>query len=226
MSAWIPHRVVVVAVAAACTAAPARTPAHDPHRYPVPAAVGQLVVDDAAFAAFARAVRRDLEDDLGRPLSDASAIRERRFVLAMLDALDDRWPEAIAELDRIRALEPDARARVMTGLTIRVWADARAHGGDPREAFRGALERAIATLPVDLVADDLSELRTMGQAFTPELCRQLVDQAVGPRVQHQAISLDDAHVVIFQRYAVQRLVPVGPVIDAVLAAHGIAAKTG
>ncbi len=158
-------------------------------------------------------------------MSDAMAIRQRRFLLAMLDALDDRWPDAIAELDRIRTLETDAHARLMTGLTIRVWADARAHGGDTSEAFRGALERAIATLPIDLVRDELSELRAMGQAFTPELCHELVDQAIGPRVQHGTISLDDAHGVIFQRYAVKRLVQVGPVIDTVLAAHGIAPKT-
>lgn len=93
------------------------------------------------------------------------------------------------------------------------------------EAFHDALERMIATLPVELVKDDLSELRTMGQVFTPDVCRQLVDQAIGPRVEHGTISLDDVHAVIFQRYAVKRLVQVGPVIDAVLAAHGIAAKT-
>lgn len=219
------HRVAVLVLAAACAAAPPRTAPPDAHRYPVPAAVGQLVIDDAAFSAFARAVRRDLEDDLGHPMSDAAAIRERRFLLAMLDALDDRWPEAIAELDRIRALETDAHARVMTGLTIRIWADARSHGGETSEAFRSALERTIATLPVDLLRDDLSVLRAMGQAFTPELCRQLVDQAIGPHVQHGTIALDDAHGVIFQRYAVKRLVQVGPVIDTVLAAHGIAAKT-
>lgn len=216
---------LALALAAACTAAPPRTAAPEAHRYPVPAAVGQLVIDDAAFSAFARAVRRDLEDDLGRPTSDPPAIRNRRFLLAMLDALDDRWPEAIAELDRIRALETDPRARLMTGLTIRIWADARSHGGDPREAFRGALERTIAALPIELVKVELSELRAMGQAFTPELCRQLVDQAIGPRVRHATISLDDTRAVIFQRYAVKRLVPVGPVIDAVLAAHGIAPST-
>lgn len=221
-------RVIVVALAA-CAAAPPRAapPVAPPaaHRYPVPAAVGQLVVDDAAFAAFARAVRLDLEGELAHGVSEAAAVRKRRFVLAVLDALDERWPDAVAELDRIRAIEPDARAQVMTGLTIRIWADARDHGGDTGEAFRGALERALAALPIDLVKDSLSELRTMGQVFTPELCRQLVDQEVGPHVAHGTIALDDAHAVIFQRYAVKRLVPVGAVIDSVLAAHGIAAKT-
>lgn len=65
----------------------------------------------------------------------------------------------------------------------------------------------------------------MWQTFTPELCRQLVDQAIGPRVQHGTISLDDARGVIFQRYAVRRLVQVGPVIDTVLAAHDMAPET-
>jgi hypothetical protein len=106
--------------------------------FAVPAAVGQLVLDDDAFAPFARVVRHDVEADLGHPMSEVMAIRKRRFVLAMLDALEDRWSDAVAELDRIRALETDAHAKVMTGLTIRVWADARDHGGDTREAFHDA----------------------------------------------------------------------------------------
>lgn len=219
------NRLIVLVLAAACGGAPSHTVAPAEHRYPAPVPVSQLLIDDVGFAKLARALRGDVEADLGHPLPDVKATTDRRFVLALLDALDDRWNDAIAELDRIRALETDPKAKVMTGLTIRVWADARSHGGDSAEAFRGALERMIAALPVELVRDDLSLLRTLGQIFTVEVCRKLVDDHVGPNVQHGTISFDDAQAVAFQRYAVTRLVPVGAVIDAVLGAHDIAAKT-
>jgi hypothetical protein len=140
----------------------------------------------------------------------------------MLDALDDRWADAVGELDRLRAVETDPKAKAMTGLSIRVWADARAHGGDTAEAFGAALERAVAALPVELVRADLGMLRAMGQAFTPAVCQQLVDAEVGPHVRAGAVTdLQDAWAIVFQRYAVKRLVQVGPTIDRVLGAHGI-----
>jgi hypothetical protein len=57
------------------------------------------------------------------------------------------------------------------------------------------------------------------------VCAQLIAEAVGPNVRAGAIGLDDAQAVVFQHYAVKRLVPVGATIDAVLGAHGIATKT-
>jgi hypothetical protein len=191
-----------------------------PHVYPVPADVGRLVVDAVAFGDFARNVRADLEGDLGG--RDAQALKDRLFILALLDALDDRWDDSVARLDRIVALEENPVARAMTGLTIRVWADARAHGGDTPDAFRAALERKLATLPMESVRDQLGVLRMMGRTFTPEVCRQLVYENVGPEAKRGGIALDSVHAIAFQRYAVVRLVPVGKVIDEVLATRGIA----
>jgi hypothetical protein len=108
----------------------------------------------------------------------------------------------------------------MTGLTIRVWADAIAHGGDA-EAFRAALERRLSTMPIDLVRGHLGMLRAMGQVFSPDVCRKLVDDEIGAHLDHGALSLEQAQAVAFQRYAVVRLVPVGTVIDQVLGARGI-----
>jgi hypothetical protein len=184
-----------------------------PHRFAVPLQVGALVTDDAAFVGFARALRADVAAVLAAHPDDIDHL----FVLAMLEALDGRWPEAVARLDHIRAVEHDPRKQIMTGLSIRVWADARARG----TSFRDALERIVSALPIDVVRDDLAMLRAMGQTFTPATCRQLVDESVGPHVHDATISFDDAQTVTFQRYAAVQLAGVGADIDAVLAAHGI-----
>jgi hypothetical protein len=147
-------------------------------------------------------------------------------VLAMLDALEDRWSAAVAKLDRIRAVEPDPVKALMTGLSIRIGAEARARGSASPDSYAGALERALSSLPLDQVRDELAMLRAMGQTFTPEVCRELVAEAIGPRVRDGTVGFDDARTIVFQRYAAVVLAPVGSVIDRVLAAHGIGLPSG
>ena len=222
------HRLFLVLLIAACGSAP--RPAPRPaverpaqgadHRYRVTDA-GRLVIAGVAVADLARRLRPDIERDLtAGAVRDAEGQRDRWFLLALLDALDDRWDQAVANIDRAAALETDPGDRAMTGLTIRVWADAIAHGGDA-EAFRAALERKLTALPMDLVRGQLAMLRAMGQVFSPDVCRKLVDDAIGAHLHDGALSLDQAQAIAFQRYAVVRLVPVGAVIDQVLGAHGI-----
>jgi hypothetical protein len=192
---------------------------HAAPRYPVPQHAGDLVIDAAQFARFAAAVRRDAEAAV-RHRGDAAA-KDELFVLAMLDALDDHWPTAVGLLDRIRTVETDPVKAAMTGVSIRVGADARAHGGVSPEAYAAALERQLAALPIDRVRDELAMLRAMGQTFTPDVCRELVEESVGPHVRAGTIGFDDVQTIVFQRYAAVELSPVGAVIDRVLAAHGI-----
>jgi len=216
---------IVVLLLAACGAAPPpRAERAEPlpsHRYRVAGDVGRLVIDEAAFAELARPLRADVEGDLARGgIRDPDSLKDRLFILALLDALDGQWSEALARIDRIAEVETNPAEKAMTGLTIRVWVDAIAHGGSP-EAFRAALERKLATMPIDLVRGQLAMLRAMGQVFTPESCRRLVDEQIGPHVENGALSLEQAQAVAFQRYAVVRLAPVGTVIDQVLGARGI-----
>jgi hypothetical protein len=221
-------RLLVLLVLAACHATPASPSSHASGAPATPAGarvvhvphdVGTLATDVTAFAAFARELRTTL--------AGASAPDEL-FVLAMLDALDDHWPAAVATLDRIAATDRDARARAMRGLTIRVWADALAaqHAAGAAAvtpaAFRDALAARVDALPARDFTAQLAELRAMAQAFTPDVCAQLLRESVGPHVHDGSVPLADAHAIVFMRYAVVRLVPVGAEIDAVLAARGIA----
>jgi hypothetical protein len=206
---------LLVVVAGCASAAPAG------HRYPVPPELGLLIVDDARFAELSRQLRADIEQDLSRHNLEREAKQDRLFVLALLDALAGRWPESLARIDEIAALEPDPGKKAMTGLTIRVWADARTHWGAGPDEFRAALERRLATLPIPLVRGQLAMLRAMGQVFTPEVCRQLVNHELGPKVAAGTITFEVAQAVAFQRYAAVHLAPVGKVIDEVLGAHGI-----
>ncbi len=225
MTRALPWLLAIVLVACAHPGAPVAASAPAPHRYLVPEDVERLLVDGAAFATFARPLRRDLEADLtrGAPL-DRATRRDRLFDLALLDALDGDWDGAVARLDRIAAEEPDATARIMTGLTIRVWADAHHAGGGTRAAFAAALEQRVTAMPYDAVREPFAALREMGRVFSAAYCQQLIQEYAGAAAARGALSLEQASAVLFQRYVVVELVPVGPVITEVMgrvmAAHG------
>ncbi len=198
--------VVLGLVLAACHSSPAPTstpPTPAPRTFHVPADVGSLVTDPVAFARFAGELRAGLT---------GTTKPDERFVLAMLDALDNHLTGAVAMLDQIAATDPNPKSRAIRGLTIRVWAD----GGD----FKTAFAARVDALPAGL-GGDLSELRAMATVFTADACRQLVTDNVGPRVEHGTVTLELAHMIVFMRYAVVRLVPVASAIDQVLAARGV-----
>jgi hypothetical protein len=186
-------------------------------RYHVPAEVGSIVVDDKAFAAFVAEVRPDLERE--SKAKDPEVAKARLFVLSMLDALDGKWPGALAYLDRVRDLEATPEDKAMTGLTLRVWTDV---SGDATK-YRAAFDARAKQLPKDKLAEQLAMLRTMAQVFTPDVCRQLVNQEVSPHVKDGTVDIEQAHAIVFQRYAVVRLVPVAKDIDDVLGALGVQA---
>ncbi len=209
---------ILLAVGACSSASPRPVPAAtQPARYPVPAEVGSIVVDEAAFAAFAAAVRPDLERESSS--KDPEVAKARLFVLAMLDALDEKWDSSLVYLDKVRDLETTPEDKLMTGLTLRVWIDV---AGDASK-YRVAFESRATKLPRDRLVEPLAMLRTMGQVFTPDVCRQLVNQEVSPHVEDNTVDIEQAHAIVFQRYAVVRLVPVGTDIDAVLESLGVQA---
>ncbi|CAN5880153.1 hypothetical protein BH11MYX2_BH11MYX2_18800 [soil metagenome] len=191
--------------------------------YPVPTPIATIVTDDKAFAAFAKAIRHDLE--AGATDKDPAVAKERLFVLAMLDALDEKWDEAIETLDKAAALETDPVGKTMLGLTIRVWSDA--HSDTSPDAFQTAFDARLSAMKLDKVGDELVVLRTIAQSLTSaDVCAQQVAQEVGPHVSNGAVSIDDAHAIVFMRYAAVRLVPVRVAIDETLGKHGIASAGG
>jgi hypothetical protein len=204
-----------------CSSPAARPPpaaAAAPPTYPVPPDVERLLEDDADFARFARVLRGDLERQLGRRDLARDARRADLFDLAVLDALDGDWERADRRVREVMALEEQPAARLMAGLTIRVWAAARRAGGDPPAAFRRALEEAVGAMPREVVQGELAMLEAMGRVFSLEACKALVKEHIGPDASDGAIAREQASALVFQRYAVLHLVPVGAVIVDVLAA--------
>ena len=212
---------VCLAVITACSGIGNRKPptAAAAERFHVPADVGTLATDATAFAAFPAEIRPTLERE--STSKDPETAKARLFVLAMLDGLDEKWPSSLAYLDRVRELEAKPEDKAMTGVTLRVWTDV---AGDTSK-FRAAFESRVTKLPREKLVEPLAMLRTMGQEFTPDVCRQLLTQEVSPHVKDGTVDIEQVHAIVFQRYAVVRLVPVGKDIDEALGALGVQALT-
>ena len=106
------QRVFILLLLATCAAcAAAQRPRIDradqlpSHRYPLTGRAGDLVIDAAAFANLAVKLRADIESDLARfDIREPESLKDRLFVIALLDALDNRWPSALARIDQIAAV--------------------------------------------------------------------------------------------------------------------------
>jgi hypothetical protein len=188
------------------------------HTYRVPPEPGKLVVDAAAFAELAKQMRADLERDLADyDIRDKAIVKDHLFHLAILDALDGKWSAATERLDRASALEEKPALRIMMGLTIRVWAAAIAAGHDDATGFREALEKKLASMPIDVVREELRQLVTIAGLVTPQFSQSIIDLQMGPVARQKGtVTLEDAQGILFQRWLYLRLIPVAPAIPEVV----------
>jgi hypothetical protein len=188
------------------------------HSYRVPPEPGRLVTDAAGFAELSKQMRADLERDLSDyDIRDQTIVKDHLFHLAILDALDGKWSESVARLDRASALEDKPALRQMMGLTIRVWAAAIVAGHDDATGFREALQAKLGTMPIDVVREELRQLVTIAGLVTPQFCQSIIDLQMGQVARQKGtITLDDAQGILFQRWLYLRLIPVAPAIPEVV----------
>ena len=188
------------------------------HTYRVPPEPGRLVVEAAGFAELAKQMRADLERDLAEyDIRDPAIVKDHLFNLAILYALDGQWQPALDRLDRASALEDKPALRAMMGLTIRVWAAAILGGHDDATGFREALEHKLASLPIDVVREELRQLVTLAGLVTPQFCQSIIDLQMGQVARQKGtITLDGAEGILFQRWLYLRLIPVAPAIPEVV----------
>lgn len=188
------------------------------HVYRVPPEPGRLVVDAGGFAELAKQMRADLERDLSDyDVRDKTIVKDHLFHLAILDALDGKWSESLARLDRASALEDNPALAHMMGLTIRVWAAAVQAGHDDATGFREALEKKLASMPIDVVREELRQLVTIANLVTPQFCQNIIDLQMGQVARQKGtVTLDAAEGILFQRWLYLRLIPVAPAIPEVV----------
>ena len=177
------------------------------YSYGVSGNVEQLVRDDAAFAVFAKAVRRDTESTLAQyEIADKSVERQQLSLLAALDYLEGKYDDAAKRGAQIRALQEKPADKLLSGLQARAMIAAGKtvpeRSSDAwRKAVGDAITAELESMPYDVIANDVkgykARLETAGETVILGGVREVLQPTVAKT---GALSSDLAPRVVFARY--------------------------
>ena len=177
------------------------------YSYPVSGSVEQLVRDDAAFAAFAKAVRRDTESTLAQyEIADKSVERQQLNLLAALDYLEEKYDDAAKRGAQIRALQEKPADKLLSGLQARAMIAAGKTAPDrSSDAWRNAVGEAITaelrSMPYNVIANDVKGYKARTETTGETVILGGVREVLQPTVAKTgSLSSDLAPRVVFARY--------------------------
>jgi hypothetical protein len=153
--------------------------------YKVEGQLEETVRSAERFAPLSAALRRDTEAVLsGYDIPDAATRRQLLNHLATLDFLEGRYDAALARADEVKALQEKPADKLLSGLRLRVMAQAaKAHapGGEAyRQAVADGLARELAALPYAVVANDIRELKASSEIIGEALILGRVREVLQP----------------------------------------------
>ncbi|MBK8164957.1 MAG: S8 family serine peptidase [bacterium] len=181
---------LLLAAAVASAKTPVKTLDDLPrHTYRIEGTVSGMLADMAAFDAFCAAVRADLESDMATyEIGDKAAVQRMLNTLLSLDLVQGRDADVATRVQEVRALEDKEATRLTTGLVALAWVAARGAAGTDaatpafKSAFRAALDKALAGLPIDLVRDNIQAQKGRMEIMSPALLTGMVQSQLDPIV--------------------------------------------
>ncbi|HVE50119.1 MAG TPA: S8 family serine peptidase [Casimicrobiaceae bacterium] len=194
--------------------------------------VEEVVRDDARFATFAQALRKDIDSVLARyEIPDKAVERGYVATLAQLDYLEGRYDDALVRLDRLRALEEKPADQLMSGLAMRAMiAAGRKVGTRSTDAYRqevASIVRAeLDRMPYATVQNEVRENKASAEIVGESLIIGSLRERLQPIVDKTgSLSSDFAPALVNARYRLLSTLPLKQVlIDAYagyLAAHRV-----
>ncbi len=185
----LPAFLVVASGLAAQTAPVAKKPvlkADDlpRHTYKVSEAPSAILTDDAAFAALAADVRRDLDADLvAYDIKDPTTLKGYKITQLSFALLDKDYASVRRLIGELRALEDKPSLKLTTALVSESLVNVRMAApapGDVGAALQAALSASLQRLPWEVVENDLKGLKAGYEIRTPALLIGSVQQSVDP----------------------------------------------
>jgi subtilisin family serine protease len=165
------------------------------------------------FAPFAALIRRDVESVLdGYEIGDKATQRALISQLAILDFLDGRYDAALARAEEIRALQDKPADKLLSGLRLRVMAQAAKAGGRDGEAYARAvsnrLKAELDPLPFAVIANDIRELKAGAELIGEALILGRVREVMQPIASRTGVlSSEFAPEIVNARFALVALLP-------------------
>jgi subtilisin family serine protease/ketosteroid isomerase-like protein len=198
--------------------------------YKVDGNLEELVRNEAKFRPFADAVRRDTATVLAEyEIPDKATERDLLGTLAQIDYLAGRYDDALGELARIKALQEKPADKLLSGLQMQAFIEARQKSGST-DAYRDEVARRIRAaldgMPYEVIENDVKTSKMRAELIGEALVLGNVREVLQPTVDKAgALSSDIAPGVIRARFALNAVLPLkAALIDAYagyLAAHHV-----
>jgi len=192
--------------------------------YPLPGSASALIqADDAAFGAFARKVRADLDSVLSSyDIADRSTLRTLIGTKLSLEALRGDYAAGLQTVEELRGLQDKPAAKLLTGLLTRAWLRAAvsarsANGPAFEQAFTQSYSEAIDALPWATVADSVKATYASARLSAKAVIVGRVMTEIDPATQKSgAISNQEAWDLVSDRVALELMFPLADLRSAVL----------
>lgn len=185
------------------------------HTYSIGTNVVDTVKNDAKFAAFAAAYRRDTEADLALyDITDHATLRKLLGSLAVLDFLQNDDAAATRRLAQIKVLEDKPADKLLSGLQLgaMIGAAKDAAGGNVAAYRRGVAERidtALEPMPFEVVANQVREMKASAELGSETLALGYLQNVLQPAVLQAGgdLSSEFAPALIGVRYRLTKTLP-------------------
>jgi subtilisin family serine protease len=159
------------------------------HAYPVEGQLAELMRSDEWIGELAARVRADVEADLATyQIDDASTMQRMYNALLTVDLIEQKHDDALAGIERIRALEEKEAKKLVAGLSTEAMIAARREVGDNADqseygrAYRRELSKRITGLPWDIVQDEIQERKGRAEIFSENLLMGVIQARMQPVV--------------------------------------------
>lgn len=182
--------------------------------YPLKGKVTDVVSTDAGYDLLAPAVRKDLEKLINDyDIADKATLQGILSVLMAMDVHESKYDAALAKIAQIRGLEDKPAAKLTTGLLAESYIKTRRSGDFASEAaFQAAFEKnyaaALATLPWEVVADNIKSAKGSAEITSAALILGSLESSLQPGVDKTGtVSGDVANTLVSARTNVAHFLP-------------------
>ncbi len=182
--------------------------------YPLKGKVTDVVSTDAGYDLLAPAVRKDLEKLINDyDIADKATLQGILSVLMAMDVHESKYDAALAKIAQIRGLEDKPAAKLTIGLLAESFIKTRRSGDFASEAaFQAAFEKnyaaALATLPWEVVADNIKSAKGSAEITSAALILGSLESSLQPGVDKTGtVSGDVANTLVSARTNVAHFLP-------------------
>jgi len=197
------------------------------HTYPTTGTVTEMLDDREVLEALRQSMVSDLESDLARyEIEDTATLQGKYSTLASMYVIGGRFDEALALLDKVRAMEDKEASRLTSGLGTRAYIAARrslpedASQADLEKTYGRELARRVNELPYDVVQDNIKSSKGRAEFMSENLLRGIVQSQLEPAVAATGeLTADQAGTIVGIRHAIDHMLPLNPVAAEVYGAY-------